>query len=116
MERSMSGNVFALPGVHLQVAANLNLSEQELVDASGGYVRPADQLRELHRRGFARAWRTHNGKGHVVLERAHYDAVVTGRFNDRPVELPAGAPRVPLPPNRDAVLRRTARPRSGSVR
>jgi hypothetical protein len=41
-----------------------------------GYKRPAEQLAELHRRGFSRAYR--NRLGVIVLERSHYDAVTRG--------------------------------------
>lgn len=53
----------------------LVLSEDELV-ALTGYKRPADQLVELHSRGFHRAYR--NRLGRVTLERPHYDAVCAG--------------------------------------
>jgi len=55
--------------------ADLVLSESELEQLTG-YRRAAEQLQELHRRGFHRAYR--NRLGRVTLERAHYDAVVTG--------------------------------------
>jgi hypothetical protein len=64
------------------------LSEAELAAVAGGYVRPGDQLRELHRQGFYRARRS-KVSGRVVLERAHYDAVCAGA---RPEQAPA--PRV----------------------
>lgn len=69
----------------LTLSANtLTLSKAELVEASGGYKRPADQLRALHARGFFRAYRS-KVTGRVVLERAHYDAVSSGRAaNDAP--------------------------------
>lgn len=75
-------NVFHLPGAVLDEPrpAGLNLTEREIVDASGGYVRPAEQLRELHARGFVRAYVPKVGRKHVVLERAHYDAVTRGQF------------------------------------
>lgn len=62
---------------------SLNLTEGELVQASGGLTQPRRQLTELHRRGFWRA--TMNKRGGVDLERAHYLAVCAGA-------LPAGAP------------------------
>lgn len=40
------------------------------------YARPGDQLRELHKRGFHRAYRARDGS--VVLERPHYEAVCSG--------------------------------------
>jgi hypothetical protein len=54
----------------------LLLSPDEL-HALTGYVRAADQLRELLAQGFYRARR--NRLGDVVLERAHYDAVCAAR-------------------------------------
>lgn len=56
----------------------ITLSEQELRELTGGYKRPGDQLRELHRQGFNRA-RIGRVNGRVILERAHYDAVCAGR-------------------------------------
>lgn len=53
------------------------LSPTEVQKAAGDYKRPADQLRELHRRGFWRAYRS-KLTGKVVLERPHYDAVCRG--------------------------------------
>lgn len=47
------------------------------LQALTGYKRPADQLRELHRRGFYRA-RLGKVTREVILERAHYDAVCAG--------------------------------------
>jgi hypothetical protein len=64
------------------------LPEEEIVAVAGGYKRPGDQLRELHRQGFYRARRS-RVTGRVVLERAHYDAVCAGARPDN-----APAPRV----------------------
>ncbi len=64
----------------------VTLSPEEDQSASGGYKRPADQLRELHRRGFYRAYRS-KVTGEVVLERPHYDSVsqgLGGAANDAP--------------------------------
>lgn len=75
---------------------SLTLTEDEVREASGGYTRPADQLRALHQRGFVRAWRS-KLTGRVVLERAHYDAVASGQgaaANDPR----AGRPRPKLRP------------------
>lgn len=58
----------------------LNLSPEEVQDAAGGYVRAADQLRELQARGFTRAYIPKVGRKRVILERAHYEAVVRGQF------------------------------------
>jgi len=79
------GNVHALPGFHLEPLAQaerpgLHLSEDEVREASGGYRRPADQLRALHERGFVRAYIPTVGRKRVILERAHHDAVVRGQF------------------------------------
>lgn len=64
----------------------LILSDDQLRELTG-YRQPACQLRELHRQGFHRARR--NPAGHVVLERAHYEAVCAGReaqaANDTPL-------------------------------
>lgn len=56
---------------------SVTLSPDEVQSAAGGYKRPAEQLRELHRRGFWRAYRS-KVTGEVVLERPHYDAVAAG--------------------------------------
>ena len=70
---------------------SLNLTQGELVQASGGLTTPVRQVNELKRRGF---WRARlNIKGGVDLERAHYLAVCAGA----------------LPPA--AAVRDTARPR-----
>lgn len=53
------------------------LSPEEVRRIAGGYKRPGDQLRELHRLGF---WRARLAKvtNEVILERPHYDAVSQG--------------------------------------
>jgi hypothetical protein len=98
-------NVFQLPGAVLDeprpAAPSLNLSEREIVDAAGGYVRPAEQLRELHARGFSRAYIPKVGRKHVVLERAHYDAVTRGQFGPAPAN-DVARPAAPAP-NRAAL-------------
>lgn len=53
------------------------LSPEEL-QAVTGYKRPHDQLKVLHKLGFYRA-RIGAVTRQVVLERAHYDAISTGR-------------------------------------
>jgi hypothetical protein len=54
----------------------INLTEDELVQASGGHTQPRRQLGELQRRGF---WRAKlNMHARVDLERAHYLAVCAG--------------------------------------
>lgn len=101
----MSAAVLQLPGT--QPAAgdgpSLNLSYEEVVEASGGYVRPADQLRALQTRGFVRAWRRREGSGPVVLERAHYEAVTRGHYGQQQLA-PAPAERQAVAPNRAAFL------------
>lgn len=59
-----------------------------------GYKRPADQLDELRKQGFYRARRSPTS-GHVILERAHYDAVCAG---SRPTGAPQVRPRPVLQP------------------
>lgn len=77
----MTATVLHLPTSAPATAANgLNLSPEEVQDAAGGYLRPADQLRELHARGFSRAYIPKVGRKRVILERAHYDAVVRGQY------------------------------------
>lgn len=61
--------------------ADLILSSME-IEALTGYKQPAMQLSALKAQGFHRARR--NAAGHVVLERAHYDAVCTGREQTAP--------------------------------
>lgn len=78
-------NVHPIHGAKL-VRPGLNLSEEEVQEAAGGYKRPADQIKELHRRGFVRASRAMGGTGHVILERTHYLAVTRGQFA-HPVEV-----------------------------
>lgn len=94
------GSLHALPGVRLDAPAPpaLNLAPAEVADASGGYVQPVRQLRALHDRGFSRAYIS-KATGRVVLERAHYDAVVRGQFggvvpaNDASQAVPPGPDR-----------------------
>lgn len=54
----------------------LILTADELL-ALTGYRQPAAQLAELHRQGYHRARRS-PVSGHVILERAHYEAVASG--------------------------------------
>lgn len=56
-------------------SADIELSRDELRSLTG-YRRPAEQLIELHKRGFHRAYR--NAAGRLILERAHYEAVCRG--------------------------------------
>lgn len=81
---------------------SLNLDPDEVIDASGGYKRPGDQIRALHARGFVRAHCDGPG-GRVILERGHYEAVIRGEFGHTAANEPAGAaPRAK--PNRAAFL------------
>ena len=64
----------------------LTLSADELRELTGGYERPADQLKCLHARGFLRATIL---RGRLVLERAHYAAVCAGQVQpQRPRVVP----------------------------
>lgn len=67
----------------------LNLSPEEVQDAAGGYLRPADQLRVLQALGFTRARIPKVGRKRVILERAHYDAVVRGQYGPAALGKPA---------------------------
>jgi hypothetical protein len=66
---------------------SVTLSAEEIERLTGGYKRPADQLRELHRQGFYRA-RRGRVTGEVILERAHVEAVAAGN-----AAVPLGAAR-----------------------
>ena len=57
--------------------SELTLSPEEIERLSGGYKRPAEQLRELKKLGFYRA-RRGAVTGEVILERAHVEAVAAG--------------------------------------
>ncbi len=70
--------------------SGLTLSEDDLVTLTG-YRRPAKQLDVLHRAGFFRARMSENREG-VILERAHYEAVCSGKIE-------AARPKVQPPPN-----------------
>jgi hypothetical protein len=66
---------------------SLTLTPDELV-ALTGRKRPRDQLAELQRRGFARAFI--NAAGAVTLTRTHFEAVEAGARNaERPKVRPA---------------------------
>ncbi len=71
------------------------MTEPEIFGITG-YLRPADQLKALHRYGFTRARRA-GTNGRVILERSHYDAVTRGQFG-APTNDPA--PRIQAQPNR----------------
>lgn len=83
----MTAAVYQLPGAAPpRQPSGLNLSEEEVQDASGGYAYPARQLRELHARGFVLA--TMGKSGRVVLPRSHYEAVLSGQFRQAPEKEP----------------------------
>lgn len=90
------GNVHILPGVQLPPtdAPPPTMTAAELYGITG-YLRPFEQLKILHGRGFTRAWRAPTN-GHVILERSHYEAVTRGQFgqpaaNEQPAR-PAARP------------------------
>lgn len=58
------------------MSESITLSAEELISLTG-YRRAGDQLRELRRQGFHRARRS-TATGDVILERAHYHAIVEG--------------------------------------
>jgi hypothetical protein len=66
-------------------SAEIELSRDELRSLTG-YRRPAEQLIELHKRGFHRAYR--NAAGRLILERAHYEAVCRGNYGEQAEEKP----------------------------
>lgn len=74
------------------MATDLTLTQEELVEITGGKTQAAAQLKELHRRGFLRASRP--GMGPVVLSRAHYLAVEQSRLEQN-----VSAQAVPAAPN-----------------
>lgn len=77
------------------MADDIILTPEELVQVTGGYRQPFRQLQELHRLGFYRARRS-KVTGEVILERAHYEAVCSGREPDskpRPQVRPVVKPR-----------------------
>lgn len=76
---------------------SLVLTQEEITELTG-YKVPALQLEVLHRRGFYRAC---IGRRGVVLERGHYDAVVSGR-----------EPIASQPPRKVANLTHLMRPRA----
>ncbi|WP_457425593.1 DUF4224 domain-containing protein [Roseateles sp. P5_E7] len=71
---------------------SLTFSPAELVDLTR-YTRASKQLAVLHLRGFHRAYIDHTN--HVVLERAHYEAVCRGEAQPvRPRVKPPARPQV----------------------
>nr|WP_084453335.1 DUF4224 domain-containing protein [Roseateles chitosanitabidus] len=65
----------------------VTLSAQE-IETLTRYKRPSEQLRELHQRGFCRAYVR---AGVVVLERPHFEAVCRGA-----IEKPRGRVTPPV--------------------
>ncbi|CAN5767035.1 hypothetical protein BH09PSE5_BH09PSE5_08450 [soil metagenome] len=72
---------------------DLLMSRDELEKITGGYTQPAKVLAELHEQGFFRARRS-KVDGSVILERAHYDAIVAGNLK------PGNSPKVRPAPRR----------------
>jgi hypothetical protein len=66
-------------------AESLILEPEEVKEITGGYARPADQLRVLHAHGFFRAAVL---RGQLVLERSHYDAVTRAQLGELPNRRP----------------------------
>ena len=54
----------------------LRLTPAEIDELTPGLILPAAKLRELHRRGYWRAWIARDRS--IVLERAHVEAVAAG--------------------------------------
>ena len=54
---------------------DIALTPEEIERLTGGLSQARRQLTELHSRGF---WRARLIRGHVILERAHYEAVCAG--------------------------------------
>lgn len=80
------------------VRTGLNMDPDEVIEASGGYKRPSDQLKALHARGFVRAHCGGPG-GRVILERSHYEAVTRGQFGQAAAnQAPAAHWSPPAPP------------------
>lgn len=77
-------------------ALPLNLTDAEILDLTG-YVQPCKQIEALKAQGFWRARR--NIRGHVILERAHYEAVCAGATAG---PSPADGPRLRMPTLRRA--------------
>ena len=96
----MTAVVHHLPGMAAR-GTSLNLDHDEVVEASGGYKRPSDQLRSLHARGFVRA-HCDGPSGKVVLERSHYEAVTRGQFGQAAAN--EASPSKTVRPNRAAFL------------
>lgn len=70
---------------------SIRLSAEEVAEITR-YKRACDQLPELHRRGFHRAYIGRDGV--LVLERAHYEAVCQGKVElARPRATPLAARR-----------------------
>ncbi len=86
----MTATIHRLPGAE----PGLILSVDEIRGMTGK-VQPAAQLRALHKQGYSRAYRA-GEDGHVILERAHVEAVARGQFGQVAAN---DAPRAKLPPN-----------------
>lgn len=78
-------------------AMPINLSPAEIEELTG-YQVPSKQLATLKAQGFWRARRSI--RGHVILERAHYEAVCAGATQGQ--TSPTDGPRLRLPQLRRA--------------
>ncbi len=65
---------------------SIALTDAEIEQLTG-YRQRCRQLQELHRLGFARAYR--NRAGAVILERAHHDEVARCRLGNKPAQVAA---------------------------
>jgi hypothetical protein len=71
---------------------SLTLSEDQIVELTGGHTQPRRQLEELHRRGF---WRARLSRDHkVILERDHYRAVCRGAVDPAAGRRDTGRPEL----------------------
>lgn len=73
--------------------SDITLSAAEIY-AVTGRKRPSEQLAELHRLGFHRAHRA-RGIGHVIVERAHFEAVRSLGVRPLPMLMVPREPRAP---------------------
>ena len=74
--------------------SNITLSPEELRSVTG-YKRAADQIAELQRQGFYRAYRARKGTGPVIVERNHFEAIRSGQDRPTPVLIVPREPRAP---------------------
>jgi hypothetical protein len=71
---------------------SLTLTRDELTTLAGGLTQQRRQVEELRRQGF---WRARLARdNHVILERAHYEAVCAGALPPGAVPADTGRPQV----------------------